>query len=254
MLARYYSSPLGRFLTPDWAAKPITVSYANFGNPQSLNLYTYGKNNPRTFGDPDGHYEINASGCGGNNQASCQQKYDKRVADFEKQRQKDLKSKDPRVRAGAAAYGDKGDKNGVHVGFADLGAGIKGKVDATSNSGKGRPIDIEVTFNSSLSGTSLAESIAHEGTHVGDDIKFLTSYDFNTGKFNQDLNPLHIMTELNAYTAGAAVTREHGFGPKDGGKIINFLYNQPAYQDILWDPVFSNNARFPQAPGPPEDQ
>jgi hypothetical protein len=33
----------------------MTVPYANYGNPQSLNLYTYGKNNPTTFGDPDGH-------------------------------------------------------------------------------------------------------------------------------------------------------------------------------------------------------
>src|SRR6266853_3881933 len=33
--ARYYSNGLGRFLTPDWAAKAITVPYANFGNPQS---------------------------------------------------------------------------------------------------------------------------------------------------------------------------------------------------------------------------
>src|SRR5262249_212283 len=38
--------------------KPITVPYANFGNPQSLNLYTYGKNNPTTFGDPDGHFVV----------------------------------------------------------------------------------------------------------------------------------------------------------------------------------------------------
>src|SRR5205085_2346365 len=53
--ARYYSNPLGRFLTPDWADHPTEVPYANFGNPQSLNLYTYGKNNPTTFGDPDGH-------------------------------------------------------------------------------------------------------------------------------------------------------------------------------------------------------
>ena len=53
--ARYYSNWTGRFLTPDWAAKATAVPYANFGNPQSLNLYTYGKNNPTTFGDPDGH-------------------------------------------------------------------------------------------------------------------------------------------------------------------------------------------------------
>jgi RHS repeat-associated protein len=53
--ARYYASTMGRFMTPDWAAKPIDVPYANFGNPQSLNLYSYVENNPTTLGDPDGH-------------------------------------------------------------------------------------------------------------------------------------------------------------------------------------------------------
>jgi len=53
--ARYYASTVGRFMTPDWAAKPITVPYANFGNPQSLNLYSYVQNNPTTTADPDGH-------------------------------------------------------------------------------------------------------------------------------------------------------------------------------------------------------
>ena len=53
--ARYYGSSLGRFMTPDWAAKPTDVPYANFGNPQSLNLYSYVENNPTTTGDPDGH-------------------------------------------------------------------------------------------------------------------------------------------------------------------------------------------------------
>jgi RHS repeat-associated protein len=53
--ARYDASSLGRFMTPDWAANPTTVPYAHFGNPQSLNLYTYVNNNPTTFTDPDGH-------------------------------------------------------------------------------------------------------------------------------------------------------------------------------------------------------
>jgi RHS repeat-associated protein len=53
--ARYYGSSLGRFMTPDWAAKPIDVPYADFGNPQSLNLYSYVKNNPTTTRDADGH-------------------------------------------------------------------------------------------------------------------------------------------------------------------------------------------------------
>jgi RHS repeat-associated protein len=53
--ARYYSSGFGRFMIPDWAATATAVPYANFGNPQSLNLYSYVQNNPTTLGDPDGH-------------------------------------------------------------------------------------------------------------------------------------------------------------------------------------------------------
>jgi RHS repeat-associated protein len=53
--ARYYASTMGRFMTPDWAGKPIDVPYADFANPQSLNLYGYVRNNPTTTRDPDGH-------------------------------------------------------------------------------------------------------------------------------------------------------------------------------------------------------
>jgi RHS repeat-associated protein len=53
--ARYYSNVLGRFVTPDWAAKPEAVPYAEFANPQSLNLYSYVRNNPLTLIDEDGH-------------------------------------------------------------------------------------------------------------------------------------------------------------------------------------------------------
>ena len=62
-------------MTPDWAARPTTVPYAVFGDPQSLNLYNYVRNDPISRVDPDGHYEVNASGCSGNNQAKCEKKY-----------------------------------------------------------------------------------------------------------------------------------------------------------------------------------
>lgn len=52
---RYYSSAIGRFLTPDWAAKPTAVPYGDFGDPQSLNLHSYVRNNPLSKTDPDGH-------------------------------------------------------------------------------------------------------------------------------------------------------------------------------------------------------
>ncbi len=53
--ARYLSSNFGRFITPDWAASPTSVPYAQFGDPQSLNLYAYVGNNPNTNIDMDGH-------------------------------------------------------------------------------------------------------------------------------------------------------------------------------------------------------
>ena len=53
--ARYDSSSLGRFMSPDWSAKPRDVPYADLGNPQSLNLYAYARNNPLLGPDIDGH-------------------------------------------------------------------------------------------------------------------------------------------------------------------------------------------------------
>jgi RHS repeat-associated protein len=53
--ARYYSSAMGRFMSPDWAAKEEPVPYAKLDNPQSLNLYTYVGNNPLIHIDADGH-------------------------------------------------------------------------------------------------------------------------------------------------------------------------------------------------------
>src|ERR1035437_4124747 len=53
--ARYYSSAMGRFMSPDWSAKEEPVPYAKLDNPQSLNLYAYVLNNPLDKTDPDGH-------------------------------------------------------------------------------------------------------------------------------------------------------------------------------------------------------
>src|SRR5207302_10170098 len=57
--ARYHSGNLGRFMSPDWAATPVPVPYADLGDPQSLNLYSYVRNSPVTRSDPDGHDDQN---------------------------------------------------------------------------------------------------------------------------------------------------------------------------------------------------
>jgi RHS repeat-associated protein len=48
MLARYYSSSLGRFMSPDPGGD------TDLENPQSWNLFTYTRNNPLAFVDPTG--------------------------------------------------------------------------------------------------------------------------------------------------------------------------------------------------------
>jgi RHS repeat-associated protein len=53
--ARYYSNGLGRFLTPDWGDKPVTIPYAELGDPQTLNLYGYVRGLPTVKADLDGH-------------------------------------------------------------------------------------------------------------------------------------------------------------------------------------------------------
>lgn len=56
--ARYYSSAMGRFMSPDWSAQAEPVPYAKLDDPQSLNLYSYVGNNPLSGVDPDGHYFV----------------------------------------------------------------------------------------------------------------------------------------------------------------------------------------------------
>jgi RHS repeat-associated protein len=53
--ARYYSSAMGRFMSPDWSAKEEPVPYAKLDDPQTLNLYSYVQNNPLIRIDEDGH-------------------------------------------------------------------------------------------------------------------------------------------------------------------------------------------------------
>jgi RHS repeat-associated protein len=57
-LARYYSGAEGRFMTPDWSAKPEPVPYAKLNNPQTLNLYAYVQNNPSNRIDLDCHADF----------------------------------------------------------------------------------------------------------------------------------------------------------------------------------------------------
>jgi len=61
--ARYYGNTFGRFTTPDWSAKVEGVPYADFKDPQSLNLYGDVRNNPIVRIDADGHCPAGSGNC-----------------------------------------------------------------------------------------------------------------------------------------------------------------------------------------------
>ena len=53
--ARYYAASMGRWMSPDWSEDPDPIPYADLEDPQTLNLYTYVRNNPIGLNDLDGH-------------------------------------------------------------------------------------------------------------------------------------------------------------------------------------------------------
>jgi RHS repeat-associated protein len=201
--ARYYSSSTGRFMSPDWSAAPMDVPYADFGNPQSLNLYSYVRNNPINFTDPTGLYT-----CKDDNN-KCQTKKD--IA-FEKSRQQDLKSKDKDVVRAANSYGDPTKDNHVSVGFADLDKKGEGGV-TTSTLGaddKGNLFaQSDVTINSKLSGSALDAAVGHEGSHVADAQDVVSSIAITEGgqnfKVGQDIT--RYQSEQRAYAVTDSILK-----------------------------------------------
>jgi hypothetical protein len=60
-------------MTPDWSSRATAVPYAVFGDPQSLNLYGYVRNDPITRADADGH---GGNDCPTENGSACQHNMD----------------------------------------------------------------------------------------------------------------------------------------------------------------------------------
>ena len=199
--ARNYGSTLGRWVTPDPLGGRII-------DPQTLNKYSYARNNPVTLTDPTGLYTCKDD----NNQ--CKTKQD--VA-FEKARQQDLKSKNADVVRAAKAYGDPTKDgpggNKVSVGFSadldkkgeggdtksTLGADAQGHLYAQS----------DVTISSNLSGSDLDAAVGHEGSHVGDAQDVVSSISLtNTAPyFKVGMDISRYQSEQRAYAVSDSILR-----------------------------------------------
>jgi RHS repeat-associated protein len=189
--ARYNSSQMGRFMSPD----PGNIGVDRL-NPQSWNAYSYSLNNPLSLTDPTGLYVCEDS-------TKCDSKNDqgfaKSLADAQTAANKLTGDDQAAAQRAIDAYGAQGVDNGVNLRFD---ANIKGgdavtEVSGVANGNKSadNPTgqNINVTFRPGAVGGDLSGSlVAHEGSHVADGSEWVKS------GFSPSMNPTRNLTEMNA--------------------------------------------------------
>jgi hypothetical protein len=162
---------MGRFMSPDWSAKIMPVPYAKLGDPQSLNLYAYVRNNPLSRFDPDGHYTCaDGSKCDSANDKAFQS----RLANLKaaqgsfKEGSKEFNAIG-KILSSYGGAGDTGTANGktVSVGFSgrpDSG-GLTMTTDKSTIS-----VSLASNFSEQAKGNDIGTTVlvGHEGQHVAD--------------------------------------------------------------------------------------
>jgi hypothetical protein len=227
-------------------------------DPQTLNKYSYVRNNPLNLTDPTGLYTIDCT----DDVNKCQQQ----EKNFNDALQRALKSKDDSVRSAAAAYGplskqagDEGD-NGVNVTLTktvdsqhpDVTGQTTGQpgtggltYDAATNTFRQAT---QVTIKSGLGSDTLETTAVHEGVHVEDRAAFVNSLslDLNTGAvtMNRALNITgNPQSEINAYSVENILRQSLGMPQRN----IQEILQHPPYSD---DPT-RNQPLFQALPGGP---
>jgi hypothetical protein len=111
-----------------------------------------------------------------------------------------------------------------------------------------RMLTINQTFRPNFQKASRvqasAQTIAHEGSHIEDDMHFLNSYDAATGHYNPGLNFTHFDTEFQAFEAGSGVKAYPMFprGPRGYQQLEDYIYRAyPNADDLVFPP-----AEYPQ--------
>jgi RHS repeat-associated protein len=234
--ARYMSSAQGRFTSPD----PLG---GKLEDPQTLNKYTYARNNPLAFTDPTGLYV-----CGSSMSAD-------QCAGFEKSRQEAQAAADKlKEKYGAdskkyldaqgaiASYGIAGVDNGVTIEVAanngKSGVDIGNSRAQTDDNPTGR--NIIATFDPGSLGkeVSTAGLIAHEGTHVADAERWS---DFG---FAAAQHPIAYAGEMSAYRNQTAILEGAYLGAADRGEASGYrltgLFSYGGNTRMLWSPGWSD--------------
>ncbi|HWQ55172.1 MAG TPA: RHS repeat-associated core domain-containing protein [Bryobacteraceae bacterium] len=218
--ARYFSGAHGRFTSPD-----APFADQDPADPQSWNLYAYGRNNPLLYTDPSGSYV-----CGANmSDEDChgfEEARGRAVDAAERLRTRHGDSSQQYLDAQRAidAYGEPGIDNGVTVTVGAAGKGAAANVDAGGNLGpstadnpNGQNILVTLSRTQvARGGIDLASALTHEGSHVADASAWVTS--------GFAANPTLFATELRAYFVNLSVEGAFGVAPyklgTGGGAVL----------------------------------
>jgi len=219
--ARYYSSTMGRFMTPD----PLLNSGRPW-DPQSWNRYSYVRNNPLSNIDPTGLYDLNNT-CAGDDK-KCNKQFNQHAKDLKdglQNLQDKLKNvKDPvqkaRLEASLKALGTEGDHNGVNVSFGATGDGAAGQTSPIYDQKTNTYSGFNVTLDPSkiTSQNDYAVDAAHEGTHVSD----YENYELNPATAMMPFQLEYRGYQTSAFAASAL-----------GGSSISFKYDGNSY--VIWN-------------------
>ena len=168
--ARYYSSAMGRFMSPD----PLLNS-GRPDDPQTWNRYSYVLNNPLVGTDPTGLYNL-PTNCGDDKTCAGTAANLKSGVTALTAAVNKLPDDDPRkstLQASLKALGTENDGNNVNVQFGKTGDGSAAQtVPGADSSGK---LNFTLTIDPKKNSWdprggdfSIAINAAHEGTHVAD--------------------------------------------------------------------------------------
>ncbi len=246
--ARYYSSAMSRFTSPD----PLLNSGKPW-DPQSWNRYSYVRNNPLAKIDPTGLYDLNNT-CGSGDK-KCNKQFKEHAKDLKnglrslQDKLKDVKDPQQKARLESAlkALGTEGDHNGVNVSFGATGDGAAGQTNPSVDANN------KATFNVTLDPSKLkgeadyAIDAAHEGTHI-DDIQ--------NGISNLNLPFLSFFSlEYRGYQTSAWAAQALGFDTEsvNGNVIWNSSWAQ-ADRQTLQDKAITKTVTGLDKPGHPDHQ
>ena len=217
--ARYYASSMGRMMSPDSGVDQHPE------NPQTWNLYSYGRNNPLVFTDPTGEYV-----CGqGVNCDNVQSTLDaaQKGADGLKDKYGADSSQYKDAQRAIDAYGKENVDNGVTImaGKANSDSITQvGNTAGTPTADNPNGQKITVTFGTNLLNGSAdsAPDFAHEGSHIGDGSAWVSS------GFSPSMNPTRYGTEYRAFQVERNIGEATGDGPLG--------FNEKSGPVYIWKP------------------